>query len=66
MAHILKIIAGFALIIAGVFMLFFPGPGILTIAAGLALLRRDLAWAGRLSEWVKRRFVAKGDERPST
>ena len=30
-----------------------------TIAAGLALLRRDLEWAGRLSAWAKRKLAAR-------
>ena len=56
MARIARILSGFALIIAGIFMLVLPGPGIVTIAGGLALLSRDLAWAGRLADWMKVRF----------
>jgi len=56
MASIARIAAGFILIIAGVFMLVLPGPGIVTIVAGLALLSRDIAWAGRLAQWARLRF----------
>jgi hypothetical protein len=56
MARIGRIGAGFGLIIAGIFMLVLPGPGIVTIVGGLALLSKDLAWAGRLSEWAKQKF----------
>lgn len=56
MARIGRIGAGFGLIIAGIFMLALPGPGIVTILGGLALLSRDLAWAGRLTDWAKSRF----------
>jgi uncharacterized protein (TIGR02611 family) len=56
MARIGRIGAGFGLIIAGVFMLVLPGPGIVTIAGGLALLSKDLEWAGRLADWTKSRF----------
>lgn len=56
MARMARITGGFALIIAGILMLALPGPGIVTIIAGLALLSRDLHWAGRLADWVKGRF----------
>lgn len=56
MARIARITSGFALVVAGCFMLFLPGPGILTIIAGLALLARDLAWAGRLADRLKAKF----------
>ena len=42
--------AGFALLIAGAFMLVLPGPGIVTIILGLALLAREFKWARRLLE----------------
>ena len=47
---------GTLLLIAGVLMLALPGPGWLTIAAGLAILAKDVAWAERLLERVKRRL----------
>lgn len=58
MARLARIGGGFGLIIAGVVMLVIPGPGILTIIGGLALLSRDVAWAGRLSDWMKQRFAS--------
>lgn len=36
-------------------MLFLPGPGILTIAAGLAVLAKDVPLARRLADRVKER-----------
>jgi len=56
MARIGRIGAGFGLIIAGVFMLVLPGPGIVTIVGGLAILSKDLPWAGRLADWAKLKF----------
>lgn len=56
MARMGRIGAGFGLIIAGVFMLVLPGPGIVTIVGGLALLSKDLPWAGRLADWAKLKF----------
>ena len=48
-------IAGFALIIAGVAMLVLPGPGLLAIIAGLALLATEYAWAERALAQARRR-----------
>lgn len=56
MARIARIAGGFSLIIVGIFMLVLPGPGIISIVAGLALLSKDMAWAERLANRVKRRF----------
>jgi uncharacterized protein (TIGR02611 family) len=39
---------GFAVFAAGLAMLVLPGPGLLTIAVGLALLALEFAWAERL------------------
>lgn len=36
-------------------MLFLPGPGILTIAAGLALLAKDIPLADRLATRVRQK-----------
>lgn len=63
MARIARIVGGFTLIVAGIFMLVLPGPGIITIVAGLALLSRDVHWASRLGDWVKQRF-STGEDTP--
>lgn len=47
-------------------MLVLPGPGILTIVGGLALLARDLAWAGRLEARIRRRFSRYVEEAPES
>jgi hypothetical protein len=43
-----KIVIGFTLLILGVVMLITPGPGLITIALGLALLGAEFVWARRL------------------
>lgn len=43
------------LLAAGVVMLVLPGPGWLTIVAGLALLARDFEWARTALDHVKSR-----------
>jgi uncharacterized membrane protein YbaN (DUF454 family) len=44
-----------ALLMVGVVLLVLPGPGWLVIAAGLAVLARDVAWAERWLTAVRRR-----------
>src|SRR5690606_38141848 len=53
---------GSIVLFAGVLMLALPGPGWITIAAGLAILSKDVAWADRALERVRRRLPADADE----
>ena len=46
---------GLLLLLVGVAALFLPGPGLLTIAAGLAVLSTQYAWAERLLHPLKAR-----------
>lgn len=48
-------VVGLLLLVVGVAALFLPGPGLLTIAAGLALLSTQYAWAERLLHPLKAR-----------
>jgi uncharacterized protein (TIGR02611 family) len=41
-------VVGYLLLVAGVIMLATPGPGIVTIVAGLAVLARHFHWADRV------------------
>jgi uncharacterized protein (TIGR02611 family) len=52
---------GSVLLGAGVLMLVLPGPGWITIFAGLAILAKDVAWAERAMERVRRR-LPEGEE----
>jgi uncharacterized protein (TIGR02611 family) len=49
------LVVGLALVAAGVVMLVIPGPGLLVILAGLALLATEFAWAQRLLVKVRER-----------
>jgi len=51
--RIAKTVAGFFLLAAGVMMLVLPGPGWVTIFAGLALLASEFEWAQRLLDRLK-------------
>ncbi len=46
-------IAGFAVLLAGLAMLVLPGPGIVVIIAGLAILATEYVWAQRLLKLAK-------------
>jgi hypothetical protein len=48
-------VAGFAVLAAGVAMLALPGPGLITIIAGLAILSTEYVWAQRLLKTAKER-----------
>jgi uncharacterized protein (TIGR02611 family) len=65
---------GALLVAAGIVMLVTPGPGLLAIAAGLAVLAREYRWARRLLDRAKARlphrhrrqatdFAARWDDR---
>jgi hypothetical protein len=51
-----RISLAIVLLLAGVAMLALPGPGWLVIAAGLAVLSRDVAWAERWLVAVRKRI----------
>jgi uncharacterized protein (TIGR02611 family) len=44
------VLAGFVVVLAGLAMIPLPGPGLLVVAGGLALLALEFAWAERLLE----------------
>jgi len=46
--RIVKIVIGFTVFLLGVVMLVLPGPGVLTIIVGLAILGTEFVWAKRL------------------
>jgi tellurite resistance protein TerC len=51
-------VVGGTLLFFGVLMLVLPGPGVVAIAAGLAVLAAEFAWAGRLLHHAKQRASA--------
>lgn len=59
--RLLRIGAGSAVVVLGIVMLPLPGPGWLVIAIGLGILARDVAWAERALERVRRRLPTDGD-----
>jgi hypothetical protein len=55
---------GWALLVAGVVMLFLPGPGLAAILGGLALLGREAPWARRLDHRIRARLRLRRSQAP--
>lgn len=51
-------ITGTVVIIAGIVMIPFPGPGWLVVIAGLAILASEFTWAQRLLDFTKAKVTA--------
>jgi len=56
-----RVVAGFTLVFVGLLLIVLPGPGLVTIAAGLALLSRDVPFARRWLDVVRRRIPEGAD-----
>ena len=56
-----RVVLGIVVVIAGLLMLPLPGPGMLTIAAGLALLASDVPFARNLLERVRERLPSDAE-----
>ena len=48
-------IVGFVLVLGGIVLLVLPGPGMLIIIAGLAVLGTEYMWARRMLDMAKRK-----------
>lgn len=48
-------IVGFAVVLLGLFLIPFPGPGWLVVFLGLGILATEFAWAERLLDYARRR-----------
>lgn len=56
-----RVSLGVVVLFAGLLMLPLPGPGLVTIAAGLALLASDVPYARKLLESVRKRLPADAE-----
>lgn len=59
MSRIARIAGGLTLLGAGTAMLVLPGPGVIAILGGLALLERDLPWAKRITDSLRTRTTKR-------
>jgi uncharacterized protein (TIGR02611 family) len=51
-------LTGFTVLLVGAAMIFLPGPAVLIIPAGLAILATEFVWARRLLKKVKERLIS--------
>lgn len=49
-------VAGSIVLVAGILMIPYPGPGWVVVFAGLAILAREFAWARRILERLRKRY----------
>ena len=63
--RVARMSAGTAVLIAGAILLPLPGPGWVVIALGLGILSKDVVWAERTLDRVRRRLPAGEDGRIS-
>ena len=61
--RLLSMTSGSLVTIIGVIMMPLPGPGLLIVAVGLGILSRDVAWADRLLQIVRKRLPSDSDGR---
>ena len=59
----LRMTSGSLVTIICVIMMPLPGPGLLIVAVGLGILSRDVAWADRLLQIVRKRLPSDSDGR---
>jgi uncharacterized protein (TIGR02611 family) len=60
--RVLVSVVGFGLIAVGLVLLVVPGPGVLLLGAGLAVLASEYVWAQRALNYARRQ-VARARER---
>lgn len=49
-------IAGGSVVVVGLILVPYPGPGWLIVFAGLAILSREFTWAKRLLSWARQKY----------
>jgi uncharacterized protein (TIGR02611 family) len=63
--HLIRVaaaIGGFLIVVVGIIMIPLPGPGLLVVAAGLAVLALEFAWAENLLEQTLDRLSEAGEK----
>lgn len=61
MVRMVRMGFGFCVVGLGIILMPLPGPGLLVVAVGLAILARDAAWADRLLGKVRERLPSDAD-----
>ena len=55
LGRVLRVAAGVMLLPVGLFLLAFPGPGLVVIAIGAVLIAREFRWAAKVLDWLELR-----------
>ena len=55
--RLVKVVIGFTILVLGCIMLVTPGPGIVTIVLGLAILGTEFVWARRLMKRFEKEAI---------
>lgn len=58
--RIVVLVVGLALVVGGIVLLVLPGPGLLVVIAGLAVLASEFAWAEFLLDKAKEQAARAG------
>lgn len=53
----MMIVVGFTILVAGIAMIVLPGPAVVVIPVGLAILATEFIWARKLLDLVKKRIA---------
>lgn len=56
--RLIGIVIGFTILVTGIAMIVLPGPAIVFIPIGLAILATEFIWAKKLLETVKERILS--------
>jgi uncharacterized protein (TIGR02611 family) len=56
--RLLVAINGGLVVVVGIIMVPYPGPGWVVVFAGLAILSKEYPWASRLLKWAKKKYNA--------
>jgi tellurite resistance protein TerC len=54
--RMIVIVAGFTILVVGIAMIVLPGPAVVVIPIGLAILATEFIWARKLLDTVKERI----------
>ena len=54
--RVVVVVAGFSILVVGIAMIVLPGPAIVVIPIGLAILATEFVWARKLLTTAKERF----------
>jgi uncharacterized protein (TIGR02611 family) len=63
MRRLLVFVIGFSMLAIGIAFIFLPGPALLVIPAGLAILAIEYPWARRLLRVLRERIIDKPGDR---